>query len=413
MQSIRLDARLAIYLATALLVLATGPVAAQDNPSQRKAMSHGGARIWAGGNRLAQSGEAPSPSLSGNIAAHDKQVKYSAVQIGLLPSKTNSVLVNAKSINNLGHATGTSWVDNGDLSNEFRTGQAFIWKNGKLKALPLLNGWMGAFGYAINDRDQVVGLAGNVDSDDSVSYTAVLWSNGQPVNVGTLFPGSNSFAQGVNNWGVAVGGSALPDNSGNNAPFVWHGGSLHALPFLPGMNHGLAESINDFGIIVGRQGPPDDSSQVPCLWYWNGTGYTPVSLGGFGGDYGDATGNNNLGQAAGWSLYAGDLHGPAFLWDFRGLQALPQLPGDTDGQGSQINDLGEITGWSQLYDAQGNFVSQRVVIWQNGQVTELQSVIPPDTPMLTGIGNANILGQISVSSGSTSGTTVSYILTPK
>ena len=336
------------------------------------------------------------------------------MQIGVLPGKTNSFLPDAKSINNLGHAAGYSFLYKpGDFNNLFRTGQAFIWQNGKLKALPLLSGWEGAFGFALNDRDQVVGAASNVDSNNNVLQTAVLWNNGQPVNLGTLFPGSTSSALGVNNWGVVVGGSALPDGSGYNAPFVWYDGSIHSLPFLPGMNHGFAESINDFGIIVGRQGTPDGASQVPCLWYWNGSGYTPVSLGSLGGSAGDAIGINNLGQATGWSLYAGDIHAPAFIWDFRGLHALPQLPGDTDGYGSQISDLDEITGWSQLYDEQGNFISQRVVIWQNGKVTELQTLVPPGIPAFGDIGNANIFGQISASSGLLAdGTETTYVLTP-
>jgi uncharacterized membrane protein len=363
---------------------------------------------------MAQSGQTLSPSLSGSVATNNSQVKYSVVQIGVLPGKTNSLLPDAKSINNLGHAAGYSYAYKaGDFNNLFRTGQGFIWQNGKLKALALLSGYMGAVAYALNDRDQAVGIAVNVDSNNNLSYTAVFWNNGQPVNVGTLFPGSNSQPIAVNNWGVVVGGSALPDNSGSNAPFVWYGGSIHALPFLPGMNHGFAESINDFGVIVGRQGSPDGSIQVPCLWYWNGTGYTPVILGSLGGNFGDAIGINNLGQATGWSTLVGDLHSPAFISDFRGLHALPQLLGDTDGYGSQISDLDEITGWSQLYDAQGNFISQRVVIWQNGEPILLQSVIPPSVPTLGDIGNANIFGQISVSSGLLAdGTETTYILTP-
>jgi hypothetical protein len=138
-----------------------------------------------------------------------------------------------------------------------------------------------------------------------------------------------------------------------------------------------------------------------------------MSLGSFGGDFGDAVGINNFGQATGWSLLPGDMHGPAFISDFRGLHALPQLPNDTDGAGSQISDTGEITGWSQLFDDQGNFISQRVVIWQNGKVTELNTLVPPNIPTFRGIGNANIIGQISVSAGHlVDGTETAYILTP-
>jgi len=405
MQSRRLDARFATCVAvTLLLIFATGPLAMAERRASTQTMPG------------AQTGARQGTSISSGLAIENRNpnVKYTVVQIGVLPGKTNSFLPDAKSINNLGHATGYSFAYKpGDFNNLFRTGQAFIWQNGKLKALPLLSGWTGALSYALNDLDQAIGIAANVDSNDNVFYTAVLWSNGQPVNLGTLFPGSNSQPLAVNNWGVVVGGSVLPDNSGSNAPWVWYGGAIHALPFLPGMNHGFAESINDFGVIVGREGPPDGSSQVPCLWYWNGAGYTPISLGSFGGDFGDAVGINNLGHATGWSLLPGDIHGPAFISDFRGLHALPQLPGDTDGYGSQINDVDEITGWSQLFDDQGNFISQRVVIWQNRQVTELNTLVPLNIPTFGDIGNANIFGQISASAGLLAdGTETTYILTP-
>ena len=341
-------------------------------------------------------------------------VKYKVTQIGVLPGKTNSFLPDLKTINNLGHAAGYSYVYTGDFNDVFRTGQGFIWQDGKVKALPLLSGWIGAFGFAINDRDQVVGTANNVDPDTTIHQIAVMWDHGQPVSLGTLFPGANSYAWSVNNWGVAVGGSFNPA-TGFNAPWVWYGGTIHALPYLPGMNHGFAESINDFGVIVGRQGVADDSSSVPCLWYWNGAGYTPISLGSFGGDFGDAIGNNNLGQAVGWSLLPGDIHAPAFVWDLlHGLHALPSLPGDTDGEGHQINDLGQIVGFSQIFDDHGNFVSQRVVSWQNGTPIELQTVIPSNIPTLTDVGYANLFGQISVSSEfNLDGRTVAYVLTPK
>ncbi len=408
MQSKSLDARFATGLAVAFLFMfATGPLAL----AQRRAPTQTMPGVQTGARHMSQATSTPNRLT---FDSHNQNVKYTVVQIGVLPGKTNSFLPDAKSINNLGHAAGYSYAYKpGDFNNLFRTAQAFIWQNGKLKALPLLNGWTGALSYALNDLDQAIGTAANVDSNDNVSYTAVLWSNGQAVNLGTLFPGSNSQPLALNNWGVVVGGSALPDNSGSNAPWVWYGGAIHSLPFLPGMNHGFAESINDFGVIVGRQGPPDGSSQVPCLWYWNGNGYTPISLGSFGGDFGDAIGNNNLGQAVGWSLLPGDIHGPAFVWDFRGLHALPSLPGDTDGQGSQINDLGQIVGYSQLFDDQGDFISERVVSWQNGVPTELQTVVPPGTPTLTDVGNANLLGQISVSSETNlDGNTVTFVLTP-
>jgi uncharacterized membrane protein len=335
------------------------------------------------------------------------------VPIGVLPGKTNTYLAEGKTVNNLGHVTGLSYVYTGGDNDVFLTSQAFLWSNGQIHALPLLNGWPSAYGLGLNNRDQVIGLANKIDSSGNFLQTAVLWDRGQVTALGSLSPDTNSYPFDINIWGVVVGGNQNPVTN-NNTPVVWYGGAIHALPYLPGMDHGFAESVNDLGIIAGRQGPPDGSSQIACLWYWNGAGYTPVSLGNLGGDYGDAIGINNLGQIVGWSAYAGDLHAAAFVWDWRGMRALPSLPGDTDGQGNDISDLGQIVGFSQLFDDNGTLISQRVVLWEHNNITELQTLVPPGTPTLTDVGHANLLGQIDVDSGSfDDGTIAGYLLVPR
>ncbi|MGB7555390.1 MAG: hypothetical protein WBM04_13535, partial [Candidatus Korobacteraceae bacterium] len=70
--------------------------------------------------------------------------------------------------------------------------------------------------------------------------------------------------------------------------------------------------------------------------------------------------------------------------------------------------------FSQLFDDNGDFISQRVVLWQNSTVTDLQTLVPAGTPVLTDVGHINDLGQIDVDSGSGSdGTTAGYLLVPK
>ena len=165
------------------------------------------------------------------------------------------------------------------------------------------------------------------------------------------------------------------------------------------------------GVIVGSQWL-DDSNQVPCLWYWNGTGYTAVSLGTFGGNFGQGRGINNLVQAVGQSNYAGDEHGPGFLWDYRhGLQPLSPLPGDTDAEGSNINEFGQIVALSFL--ATPDEFEVRTAIWQNGKVTDLQTLVPPDTPPLNyQIGNINNLGEIAVDASDPDGNPIPLLLVP-
>ena len=386
-----------------LLVMTSLPAHAQRTGLSERS----GSLASTGGNRMSQTSQTSPQTSNANIESNNHNARYKVVPIGVLPGKTTSFLTTQRDVNNIAHVTGYSYVYTGDYHSLFLTGQGFIWQNGKLKALPLLSGWPGAFGFGMNDRDQVVGTANNMDGSGNIVQTAVLWDHGQPVNLGTLQPNSNSVALDVNIWGVVVGGSQNPATC-CNTPVVWYGGAIHALPYLPGMDHGFAEEINDLGVIVGRQGPPDQSSQIPCLWYWNGTGYTAVNLGSLGGNYGDATGINIWGQAVGWSTYVGDQHAPGFLWDYQhGMQVLSPLPGDTDAQGNNINDLGQVVGFSF-----GTF-AQEAVIWQNGTVTDLQTLVPAGTlPLTYNIGNINDLGEIAVDATNPDGTSLGLLLVP-
>jgi probable HAF family extracellular repeat protein len=400
------------FLTGALFLAITASTAS----AQQSANYRGKSLLWAdkGPKTRAISNARPMQRSAGNISADNSNVKYKALPIGVLPGKTNSDIAEQVSvINNLGHVVGFSFVYTGHARDYYLTAQAFLWKNGNLKALPLLKGWPGAFATGINDRDQVIGEANNFDSNGNRTRTAILWDEGKVINLGTLDSNSNSAAFGINNWGIAVGfNHSLSDE--HNTPVLWYGGSVHALPLLPGESDGVAFGINDFGVISGYQQQPGDVSETASLWYWNGSGYTAVALGNLGGDYSEAFGDNIWGQAVGFSLYAGDLHGPAVLWDWRGPHALPMLPSDTDGEATAINDLEQIVGFSQLFDDFGDLISERVVLWQNGKVTDLQTVVPADTPDLTDVGNVNRCGEIAIQAGYfDDGTLSAYVLIPK
>ncbi len=289
--------------ATGLLsVMISAPVSAQP----RTNLSPGS--LNTGGNHLPQTGQPRATTTSDTVEANNYNVRYNVVPIGVLPGKTVSFLTVVRAVNNFQHVTGYSYIYSGNI---YLTGQGFIWQNGELKPLPLLSGWPAAFAFGINDRDQVVGTANNADASGNILQTAVLWDHGHPVNLGTLQPNSNSVALDVNIWGVVVGISD-PFGADFDTPVVWSGGTVHELPLLPGESGALAEEINDLGVIAGYQEAA--TNLLPCLWYWNGTGYAVVNLGNLGGNYDVMQGVNNLTQAVGAALYAGNNHGPAILW---------------------------------------------------------------------------------------------------
>lgn len=352
-------------------------------------------------------------SSSTQLAAATGDVRYKAVRIGVLLGKTNSVLAEEPSvINNLGHVAGFSFVYTGDVHDFFLTAQPFLWKNGQLSSLPLLTGWPGAFATGVNDRGQAIGEANNFDIDGNRRRTAILWNDGKAIDLGTLDSDSDSAAFGINNWGVAVGFNRS-FITGQATPVAWYGGGIHALPLLAGNTEGFAFGVNDAGVIAGYQFPEDDSSETSCLWYWNGSGYTPVALSTLGGNYGNAFDVNNRLQTVGFATTANDANGPPVLWNGRGPHALPLLPGDTDGFALAISDLGQIVGLGSGVDANGNDV-QHVVLWQHGTVTDLQRVVPANTPTITDVGNVNNSGQIAVETGFfDDGSLEAYVLVPK
>jgi uncharacterized membrane protein len=380
------------------LVIATAPAGAQQDFAPRDGLTTGGPRAPHVDRTLRQTSRPGIQNLN-----HD--VRYRVVSIGVLPGRTNSV-TSERGVNNLGHAAGYSYTP-GQI---FNTGQAFFWQNGHLTGLPTLSGYTGSFGFAINDLDQVVGVANRRDDSGHVRQTAVLWNHGQPHDLGSLQPNSQSAAFDASIFGVIVGQNFSFDTL-LTLPVVWYGGAAHQLPLLPGETQGAPIEINAFGMIVGSQWV-QDVNEVPCIWYWNGSGYTAVNLGTAGGNFNQGLGINNLGQAVGWTNFVGDEHGPGFVWDFvHGMQFLYQLPGDTDGLAFGINDFGVILGLSVL--ATPDDFEVHSVIWQHGTPTDLQTLVPPGTPPFTfGVSNINNLGEISLDATDPDGNPIALLLVP-
>jgi len=101
---------------------------------------------------------------------------------------------------------------------------------------------------------------------------------------------------------------------------------------------------------------------VPCIDLTLGPfGNTPLYI-------------SNQGQVLGLSALRGDKTFHAFLWTkAAGMQDLQTLPGDVASVGLGINASGEAVGLS--LDA---FGSPRAFLWQNGVMTDLNTLIPGD-----------------------------------
>ena len=165
---------------------------------------------------------------------------------------------------------------------------------------------------------------------------------------------------------------------------LWQNGHARELPPFPGDTVAGASGINDRGQAVGASGTCDHfavgAAQHAVLWQRG----RPIDLGNLGYPFGNVDfAINNRGQIVGQSGVPGKspahpffLHG--FLWQHGTMTGLGALPGHPISIAQAINGIGQVVGVA--LDANGNnFVAW---LWQNGVMTNLNSLIPPSSPLL-------------------------------
>jgi probable HAF family extracellular repeat protein len=168
----------------------------------------------------------------------------------------------ATGTNNLGRTVG--WAENTvhDSSCIFPQVLQFkpvVWGPGRaeIHALPLPAGDTSGAATAINDRGQVVGIAGacGFAVGGPTGKHAVLWEDG---NLTVLVnPNGAPYwntPMMINEHGDVVGFAGVPGDAGGNftPPFMWtRAQGWVFLPLLAGDIAGVATSINDSGQVVG------------------------------------------------------------------------------------------------------------------------------------------------------------------
>jgi probable HAF family extracellular repeat protein len=321
----------------------------------------------------------------------------------------------ATSVNANGEITGQS--ENGVIDpvlgvNELR---AVRWKNGQILDLGTFGGNVSA-GTAINNRGQVVGFALNGVSDPFSIYDTLLGSsNGTQTraflwdeengmqDLGTLGAGNDAFANSVNDGGQ-VAGFAYTDSSPNpntgvptTHSFLWEKGKgMTDLGTLGGTVAGsevanFQGGLNNRGQVVGGSTLAGDLVFHPFLWTKPG----PMQdLGTLGGDCGTANAINDAGEVVGYSCTSGDQQTHAFMWtQDAGMTDLGALDGDVVSFAAEINSKGQIVGTSSGINS---IVVRHAVLWQDGQIIDLNTVLPPNSALqLTGAFAINDRGEIA------------------
>jgi len=120
-----------------------------------------------------------------------------------------------------------------------------LWENGKVRALPTVDGDPDGVAFAINDQGHPVGDTGTCAG--AIQH-AVSWENGTPIALQDF--GTGATAQGINHQGQTVG---IVVNAEGTSEFgaLWQNGALTSLGTLPGDFASIATGINSRGQIVG------------------------------------------------------------------------------------------------------------------------------------------------------------------
>ena len=259
----------------------------------------------------------------------------------------------------------------------------FKWQYGVMTALPLLGGNNGQMGFTVNNHGQVPGAAENAHMDAACVAPQVL--DFEPVI-----------------WGPGP---------------VWGASPIQKLGLLDGDTVGMATWINDRGEAVGTSGTCANTAILSeiagphaVLWEANGS---PTDLGNLGGPGANiALAVNNSGQVVGLSSYVGELPGvfDAFLWtrETGKMRDLGRLPGDVASGAGGINERAVVIGTS--FGADG---SLRAFVWYNGVMTDLNTLVPADSPLYLLFANSvNERGEIAGWGATSSGEVHAFLLTP-
>jgi uncharacterized membrane protein len=337
---------------------------------------------------------------------HHKHHHYKLVVIGTFGGPTGNywdALTNISVLNPRGSTVAggdtltpdpfspTYWWSNGLITH------ASLQQNGSLTDLGSLPGTNNSMSTWISPNELVAGFSENGQIDpvvpDFPEIHAVLWSNGNITDLGTLPQGGyESEANSVNRRGQVVGATTnlVPDaNSMVQANFVlWNlAYPYQSRAFIWDQDKGMrdlgtlgsgtdaeATMINERGQVMGHS--YTDSAPGAC-----GGGYTLTTgsfiwdeehgmkdIGSFGGTCTYAWDISNQGQIVGFSSLRGDQVAQPFLWDrATGIRALPTL-GGSFGEATATNENGDAVGRGYL---SGDTVAHATLWRHAGQVTDL------------------------------------------
>jgi probable HAF family extracellular repeat protein len=315
--------------------------------------------------------------------------RYRLIDLGTLGGPSSTFESTARTINNQGTAVGAADTAAPDLfaPNCFGPNcfvqHAFQWRDGVLTDLGALAEGVSSFAVSINGIGDVAGLSQNGLIDPltgTPEQYAVVWNNGQIINLGSL-GGNGSAATAINNRNQVVGGAANtvsdpfslltiiggPTLATQTRAFLWENGAMRDLGTLGGPDS-FAWFVNEGGQIAGvsyTDSTPNDTTGIPTVHPFLWKNGRMLDLGSLGGTYADVYGFNNRGQVVGPMTLPGDEIQHPYLWSDGALFDLGTL-GGSNGEPRGVNESGEVVGLADLPNGLHNGF-----LWKSGVMTDL------------------------------------------
>jgi probable HAF family extracellular repeat protein len=279
--------------------------------------------------------------------------------LGALPVNNNSA---GGSINANGWVTGQSQSSLLDPVVGIPEYRAVLWKQGQIIDLGTLGGTE-SLGIYVNDAGQVIGFSTTSTAPDPIGFFGFpthtfIWQNGEKLDIGTLggsdaLPGASCSNQPE---GLVVGGSTTTTGINSDTglpttdPFLWHHGKMIDLGSLGGTN-GFAQCANNRRQVIGQSSLA--ANPAACDF--------PIL--------------SSIGTGC-----------HAFFWDDGVMTDLGTLGGD-NSEAIWLNDAGDVAGSADLPGSR----THDAVLWRKGKIHDLGTV--PGDPCSRGRG-LNARGQV-------------------
>ena len=343
---------------------------------------------------------APNCAVPDCFLAHAFQWKDGVItDLGALPGVNFSA---AGSTNARGWMAGQSSSLTIDPNLGVQEGRAVLWRNGEIIDLGDLPGGTESLSVYVTDSGQVIGFSDNGVPDANSFFFFItgtqirtfLWENATMQDIGTLggasaVPGENCSGQQRN----VLSGASFVNDTPNAAtgvptvePFLWKNGVMTSLGTLGG-TIGFGLCPNHRGQIMGMSDLSGDLNSHAFLWE-NGTMH---DLGTLGGPNSEAVWINDAGMIVGSADLPGDNLHDAVVWRDGKITDLGTLHGDACSRGRGLNARGQVVGGSS--DCR-NFL--HAFVWEEGeQMMDLNELIAPGSGwQLTNAININDRGEI-------------------